>query len=92
MARVAEQVQVKVEDCGVVEGKRRLSVEVEAGEQLFYLCDALAREGVVRELRSELRSAVRKVVVEYVGEGSALVRKMASERVKREEENSGRGK
>ncbi len=76
MARIGDQVQVKISDRGVEGGKRKLSVEVEASERLFYLSDALMREGIVRELSTELRATIRNGIVSYVQQGREMIRKL----------------
>ena len=76
MAKLADQVRVKVSDRGADGGKRKITVEVEASEDFFYLTDALSREGAVSSISSELRSVIRSGVLNYVQQSRELLRKV----------------
>ena len=78
MARLGDQVQVKVSSLSVENGKRKFAIEVEASDGLFYLSDALTREGAVRELGTELRAIIRTGVVGYIQHSRELIRKLSA--------------
>ncbi len=60
-------------------GKRKVSIEIEAAEEFFYLTDALSREGVLKELKAELKVAIRDVVLSYVQKSKDALRLLRSE-------------
>ena len=76
MARTSDQIKIKVSDRGVADGRRKFALEVDASDDLFYLSDALMREGVVSDLSTELRSIVRMGVQSYLQKSRELIRKL----------------
>lgn len=76
MAKISEQIKVKIADRGVADGRRKFALEVDASDDLFYLSDALMREGVVSDLGAELRSVVRSGVQSYLQKSRELIRKL----------------
>ena len=79
MARIADQLQVKVSDKGLEGGKRRVSIEIETAADFFYLTDALSHEGVINELKIELRELIRKGVLSYVKQSRECLRKLKAD-------------
>ena len=79
MARIADQLQVKVSDKGVESGKRRVSIEIESVADFFYLTDALSSEGVINELKIELKELIRKGVLSYVKHSRECLRKLKAD-------------
>ena len=80
MARIGDQLQVKVSDKGVENGKRRVSVEIEAASDLFHLTDALSREGVLKELKAELKSLIRSGLSSYLQDSKHCLRTLKGEK------------
>ena len=89
MARLSEQIKVKVGDRSGVEGGRKFALEVDASDDLFHLSDALMRDEVVSVLGTELRFVIRSGVQSYLQKSRQLIRKLGkkgkqSERISNE--------
>ncbi len=80
MARTSDQIKIKVSDRGVADGRRKFALEVDASDDLFYLSDALMREGVVPDLGIQLRSVVRTGVQDYLQKSRELIRKLSDKK------------
>lgn len=74
MPRLTQRVNVEIAGNGSQNGQRSWNVKIEAKDDLFFLSDQLAKQGVIKELPSSLRSAIRKTVADYITTGRKLIK------------------